>query len=123
PEFAMVSGLVRTVTSENASLDFRVIDFDVDNTEVNQIAAAVVKVAEKQSLANEEDPERELCISNGKSFISRLVRNRHLNTIFAPDHPESRKFSTGNRVIAGVSGGKVAFHEVIAEEDVQAESV
>lgn len=123
PEFAMVSGLVRTVTSENASLDFRVVDFDVDNTEVHQIVAAVVKVAERQSLANEDDPERELCISNRKSFISRLVRNRHLNTIFAPDHPESREFSTGDRVIAGVSGGKVAFHEVIAEEDVQAECV
>ncbi|KAI1842798.1 hypothetical protein JX266_010974 [Neoarthrinium moseri] len=119
PEFAMVSGLLRTVTSEQASLDFRTIDVDVGSVTSDQIAAAIIEVAKKQASADEEDPDRELCLSNGKTYISRLVRNHYLNTIFAAEHPEPKGFSTGDHIVASISGGKVLFHQIAAEEEIQ----
>ncbi|KAM0813112.1 putative KR domain-containing protein [Seiridium cardinale] len=117
PDFAMVSGLVRTVSSEQASLDFRTIDIDLDNVEIDQIVSSIIDISEKQAVGNEENPDRELCLSNKKRYVSRLVRNNDLNIRFAASDPEPRVFSRGDRIVGKVTSGKVIFQQELDAED------
>nr|UPN67568.1 hypothetical protein [Pestalotiopsis sp.] len=119
PDFAMVPGLVRTVSSEQASLDIRTIDIDLDNVRTDQIVKSIIEVVEKQALAKEEQPERELILSNGKTYISRLVRNDNLNAKFTVGEPEPRQFDQGDRIEGKVDSGKVVFYQEADAEEVK----
>jgi hypothetical protein len=59
PDFAMVTGLARTITSEQASLDFRTIDFDMDNVSIEQAAMSITKVAQDQLATDEKISDKE----------------------------------------------------------------
>ncbi|KAI5867271.1 KR domain-containing protein [Durotheca rogersii] len=117
PEFAMVSGLARTVTSEQASLDFRTIDVDLENVTLDSAVDTIVEVARKQEKADEEIPDREFCLSQGKRYISRLVRNHDLNSLFSSTGPKPKAFRPGEHISGKVVGGKVIFQEEAATED------
>lgn len=113
PEFSMTSGLARVITAEQASLDFRTLSIDTDTVEPRQVIDSIKKVAEQQ-LIKEELPEREYCVSNGKTYISRLVRNQSLNNIFTASHEtEPTSFSPDNRITGQVLKGKVVFQQQI----------
>ena len=114
PEFAMVQGLARSVCSEQASLDFRTLDVDIDNVTPSQIIHSVAQVATQQAkpTENEQMREREFCVSKGKMYISRLVRNPALNHIFtASQEPEPTIFTPTNRITGKVLAGKVVFEQ------------
>ncbi|KAH8200322.1 hypothetical protein TruAng_005538 [Truncatella angustata] len=117
PDFAMVPGLVRTVSSEQASLDFRTIDIDLDNVTTDQIVRSVIEVTEKQATGNEENPDRELLVSNGKRYVSRLIRNNELNAKFMTGEPEPKQFSQVDHIEGKVTAGKVVFQQVTGAED------
>ncbi|KAI0132735.1 KR domain-containing protein [Xylariales sp. AK1849] len=117
PDFAMVPGLVRTISSEQAFLDFRTIDIDLDNVRTDQIVRSVVEVAEKQAAGNEENPDRELLLSNGKRYVSRLIRSSDINAKFTTVEPEPKHFSQGDRIEGKVAAGKVVFQQVFGAED------
>lgn len=116
PEYAMVSGLARSVTSEQASLDFRTLDVDVEDSEAVQpahISRSIARVAILQSAKTDETPEREFCVSKaGDTYISRLVRNDGLNTMFSiSEKPELAQFSPGDHISGKIVQGKVVFEQ------------
>ncbi|KAL6861988.1 KR domain-containing protein [Trichoderma novae-zelandiae] len=112
PEYAMVSGLARVITSEQASLDFRTLDVDTDNVKPEQIVKSISKIARLQVSKSEELPEREFVVSNGKTYISRLVRNKELNNVYTgAEKTEPTKFSLGDRIHGKALRGKIVFQE------------
>ncbi|KAI1387727.1 KR domain-containing protein [Hypoxylon trugodes] len=113
PEFAMVEGLARTIASEQASIDFRTIDVDLENTTLEQVADSIVEIAENQAAPPGGVVEREFRISHGKRYISRLVRNNELNTLYVSEGPQPKPFSLGERVSGKVVSGKVIFEQDI----------
>ncbi|KAI1080407.1 putative polyketide synthase [Whalleya microplaca] len=113
PEYAMVSGLARSLRSEQVSLDFRTLDVDLSNVKSEQVIKSIAKAAQLQ-LIESDKPEQEFCVSNGKTYISRLVRNQDLNKVFAiSQDTESMPFSPEIRISGKVLKGKVAFQEQI----------
>ncbi len=119
PEFAMVSGLARAITSEQASIDFRTLDIDTDNVRPDQIVQSIAKIAQLQ-LVKVDLPEREFAVASGKTYISRLVRNNDLNEIFTgASKSEPVSFVPGDRIAGTVIKGKVVFRQGVAEEAVK----
>jgi acyl transferase domain-containing protein/NADPH:quinone reductase-like Zn-dependent oxidoreductase len=119
PEFAMVRGLARTVTSEQAATDFRTIDIDLDTITEEQAVSHIAEIASFQAAEDEEVPEREFSLSDGKRLISRLDRNKTLNALFAAGDAEERTFSPESRIHGKVVSGKVVFEEVLGEKEVK----
>ena len=115
PEYSMTSGLARTVTSEQASIDFRTLSIDIDSTESHQVIASISRVARKQLAKDgEESPEREFAVSGGKTYISRLVRNEGLNNVFGESQKtEPTSFVPGSRVT-----GKLVIRKVIFQQQI-----
>ncbi|KAH8890708.1 KR domain-containing protein [Thozetella sp. PMI_491] len=122
PEHAIVSGLARSVRSEQVSLDFRTLDLDLDTIRPSEIPSTIVKVAKLQLLGEDASssslpPEREFCVSGSNTYISRLVRNPHLNNVFsASQNTKDKRFALGDRISGRVHQGKIAFQGQ-AEED------
>ncbi|KAI9164038.1 Reducing polyketide synthase DEP5 [Paramyrothecium foliicola] len=116
PEFALISGLARAVGAEQASLDFRTLDFDLDTVEAKDIPATIADIAQSQ-LAETETPEREICVSGGKRYISRLGRNSGLNEIFtATQNTEPRSFTPGDRISGKILKNKVVFQQEVLDD-------
>ncbi|KAK4141946.1 uncharacterized protein C8A04DRAFT_13698 [Dichotomopilus funicola] len=142
PDHAMASGLARVVRSEQASLDFRTLDVDTDESDdvgatTSAIADSVARVvhcqvaakASKGTPADEElDEEREMCLFKGETYISRLVRNRELNHVFADsasasDKPALGSFVPGRDRLSGrIRQGKVVFEHVYHQDETRANS-
>ena len=128
PEFALAQGLARSLSSEQASLDFRTLDVDLDNASAAQIAEAAVKIARLQVSAvkgtgepsSQSAREREFSLSNGGVYISRLVRNGDLNKTFANSfEPEPTLFTPDKHIVGQItSNGKVVFQQQTEEETV-----
>ncbi|KAI1766894.1 putative polyketide synthase [Hypoxylon sp. FL1150] len=117
PEFAMTSGLARVITSEQASLDFRTLSIDMDSVEDHQAVESIKKFAQRQ-LVKEETPEREFAVANGKTYISRLVRNNSLNNVFTAAHnTEPATFSPEDRLTGKIFKNKVVFQHQLDSED------
>ncbi|KAK4243208.1 hypothetical protein C7999DRAFT_36471 [Corynascus novoguineensis] len=126
PEHAMASGLARVVRSEQASLDFRTLDVDTDDTDaISSIAYSVARivrcqVAAKAGKAAPADEERDICLFKGETYISRLVRNQELNNVFADsasNKPALGAFVPGrDRLTGRIRQGKVVFEHVYQEE-------
>ncbi|KAI2617417.1 putative polyketide synthase [Hypoxylon sp. NC1633] len=119
PEYAMTSGLARVITAEQASIDFRVLSVDTDNVGPRQAIESIKKIAQEQ-LVKDDLPEHEYCVANGKTYISRLVRNNALNSIFtASQNTEPASFSPEDRLTGKVLKSKVVFQQQIGEDEVK----
>lgn len=117
PEYAMTTGLARTITSEQASIDFRTLAIDVESVESQQVISSITKVAQKQ-LVKEESPEREFCVSGGKTYISRLVRQEELNNVFGGSQKtEPTSFTPGDRITGKLLNRKAIFQQLIGGVD------
>ncbi|KAF1934915.1 reducing type I polyketide synthase [Clathrospora elynae] len=113
PEAGMVSGLLRVIRAEQASISAVSVDFDPQNTTTAQAAEMI---AEKVS-RHIEDPsgiEHEYCVSNGQTYISRLVPNEKVNAIatFDKQGPQEMLFDPGMRLKGQVQSGRVLFSQV-----------
>jgi acyl transferase domain-containing protein/NADPH:quinone reductase-like Zn-dependent oxidoreductase len=126
PQHALVSGLARVVTSEQATLDFRTLDVDTDVVPAAQVVKSVVRTAQLQLDESSgggrgaKKPEREFCVSHGgKTYISRLVRNTRLNDIYATSgHAEPTTSLRPQDHISGrVVQGKVVFEKLQEQEE------
>ncbi|OIW31083.1 putative polyketide synthase [Coniochaeta ligniaria NRRL 30616] len=119
PEHAMVSGLARSVRSEQVSLDFRTLDLDLETIRPSEVPGAIVKVAKLQ-LSEEDGPEREFCVSGSNTYISRLVRTPLLNNIFsASQNTKDKRFAPGDRISGRVHQGKIVFQEQAGEDEMR----
>ncbi|EFR04320.1 lovastatin nonaketide synthase [Nannizzia gypsea CBS 118893] len=110
PEFALTPGLIRSLTSEQISLDIIHLDFDTDNTPEADIAQIAAHYALEQSMKS-NILEKEYYISEGKSFISRLIPSRNLNSQYSRDDAETEmiKFDTDLSIVGKLQSGKVIF--------------
>ena len=119
PEYAMVAGLARSITSEQIALNLTTLDFDLDNTTFQEVSFIVAGIAENQS-HKEGIKESEYYVANGQLYISRLVASTEVNVIYSggkkevepvPFHPEAQLI------------GKVQFGNVVFEKDTRLEEV
>ncbi|KAK8062454.1 hypothetical protein PG997_014551 [Apiospora hydei] len=111
PEYSMVSGLARVVTSEQAVIDFRTLDVDIETVDEALIVSSVANISKLQVVKADHFPaEREFCVSNGKTYISRFLRNDVLNRLYAPDtEHDSEAFVRSDRIVGKVTKGEVVF--------------
>jgi acyl transferase domain-containing protein/NADPH:quinone reductase-like Zn-dependent oxidoreductase len=123
PEHALTSGLARSIRSEQVSLDFRTLDIDLETIDQEQVPQTIAKIAKLQTL-NVELPEREFCVSNGKTYISRLARLPGLNQVFTASHnTEEKSFSPEDRISGKILSGKVVFQEELASDEIKPDHV
>lgn len=110
PEYAMAAGLARSVNSEQKAFNFTTLDFDLDNTSTFDVANIISSIACRQR-ENDDSLEREYYISEGATYISRLIPNTHLNTAYACDQDESTwaPFKPDSPIVGKVKSKKVIF--------------
>ena len=110
PEYAMPSGLTRSITSEQNALDLITLDFDLETTSESETADIVVRSANRQT-SKLETHESEYYVSGGRTYISRLVPNDSLNQTYAFDKndAESVPFNSKMHLVGKVQSGKVIF--------------
>ena len=110
PEYAMASGLARSITSESVSVDFTTLDFDLDNTSETNIADIIFTIGQRQR-AQTKARETEYCVSEGFVYISRLVANDSINNVYAFDKEEAKatRLTRDMCVVGKVQSGKVVF--------------
>lgn len=110
PEFAMASGLMRSFSSEQMSTNVVTIDFDKENTSTADIAHITSEIIVKQTeMAG--TLENEYCVSEGKLFISRLVSEESINSVYSMDERDVKpiQFDPVQPVIGRIQSGKVIF--------------
>ncbi|EEP76517.1 hypothetical protein UREG_01366 [Uncinocarpus reesii 1704] len=112
PEYAMASGLARSVMSENASLDFATMDLDLETVSASTAIRSVTEAARRQ-VENIPDRETEYCIAQEKVYISRLLPNDKLNSIYSVDGSkfEEVPYDSGRAVAGRVQSGRVIFEQ------------
>jgi len=108
PEYAMVAGLARSITSEQISLNLTTLDFDLENTTAAQISSSILTAAKCQVSGNSES---EYYVSDGKFHISRLISNDSINDVYAfpKESTEPVLFESGMRLVGQVQSGQVIF--------------
>lgn len=110
PEFAMASGLMRSLTSEQVSLNVVTIDFDTENTSTTDIARII---SQKVLLQIEKTVllENEYCVSESQAYISRLVSNDIVNSVYSVDETDIKPtaFDPEQPLIGKLQSGKVTF--------------
>ena len=84
PEYAMTSGLARSMTSENLSLDLVTLDYNPDSTSDIKITAIVTKIIDQRG-SGKGSKESEYLVDHGIVHVSRMVPSRAINEAFAPD--------------------------------------
>ena len=110
PEYAMAAGLARSITSESITIDFITLDFDLDNTSQANVADVILTTAQRQA-THAEARESEYYVSKGLTYISRLVANEEINSVYAFDKEETKptSFTPSMRLAGKVQSGKVVF--------------
>lgn len=110
PEFAMAPGLMRSLSSEQASINVITIDFDRDTTSATDIARITSQIAEKQTQKN-ASLETEYCVSEGKLFISRLISEQRINNTYTVDDANLKliNFDPVAYLVGNMKSGKVIF--------------
>jgi hypothetical protein len=110
PEFAMASGLMRSITSEQVSLNAMLIDFDIEKTSAEDIVNLVTEKVTEQ-VSGPKPTESERCVSGDQTFISRLLPSEVINTVYLADEtkPRSMMFAPEMPIIGKLQSGKVIF--------------
>lgn len=112
PEQAMASGFLRSLTSEQVSLNVVTIDFDTENTSTVDIARIISQRA-LQEIEKAASMENEYCVSEGQIYISRLVSNDTINEMYTLDEADIKKkaFDSEQHIIGELRSGKVMFED------------
>lgn len=124
PEYAMAVGLARSVASEQNSLDFRVLDFDLENTSTEEVIAIITNTTQQQS-EKLDSRESEYYVSKGLVYISRLVPNEDANRTYAFDEKEisHKLLDPAVPLVGKVQSGKVVFQAEIFGENLKPDDV
>ncbi|KAK7953549.1 polyketide synthase [Apiospora saccharicola] len=114
PEYNMSAGLTRSLRSEQAALNIATVDF-----EEPAAARADVIVRKMLDQINGDSHEREYCVADGKTWISRLGFNERINSTYCVDESRliEKPFTPSEPLVGKVQGGKVVFE--VATRDTQ----
>lgn len=117
PEYAMTVGLARSVSSEQNSLNFTFLDFDLENTSNGRLLNIITTTAQRQRMKL-ESCESDYYVSNGLVYITRLAPNGDINRLHAFDKEETNPtaFEPNIPLIGKVQSGKVVFGVDMLEE-------
>lgn len=117
PEYAMTVGLARSVSSEQNSLDFTFLDFDLENTSNGRVLNIITTTAQRQRMKL-ESCESDYYVSNGLVYITRLAPNDDINRLHAFDKEETTPtaFESSIPLIGKIQSGKVIFEADMLEE-------
>lgn len=116
PEYGMTNGLARSITSEQASLDFTTLDFDLETTSNTQIAEIVTATAKNQ-INKAESRETEYYVSKGSVYISRVVANQALSYASKQNVPQAAPLEVDQHLMAEAQSGKIIFHVDTRQEE------
>ncbi|CAI7658413.1 unnamed protein product [Penicillium glandicola] len=110
PEYAMASGLIRSLTSEQASLKATLVDFDTETTSSEDISRIVTEKVLQQEKGITL-MESEYYVSKDQTFISRLLSNEVINSVYSADEtkPRSMIFAPELPIVGKLQSGKVIF--------------
>lgn len=117
PEYAMNVGLIRSIASEQNSLDLMLLDFDLENTSTESIVDIITMITERQS-SKVEFRESEYYVSKGIVYINRLVPHDDINREYAFDKKEviPLPFDQSIPLAGKVQSGKIVFEADPAEK-------
>ena len=110
PEYGMVAGLARVITSEQASLDLTILDLDIETTDSKQIPNIIARTAKEQDEKGFAH-ENETCIADNLAYISRLTPNDQVNKAHSSAEQSviSAPFDPQSCLVGKVQSGKIVF--------------
>ena len=84
PEYAMTSGLARSLTSENLSLNLVTLDYNPESTSGEKVASIILKIISQHG-SDATPKESEYLVEHDIVHVSRMVSSRAINQVFAPN--------------------------------------
>lgn len=117
PEYAMNVGLIRSIVSEQNSLDLMLLDFDLENTSIESVVNITTMITQRQN-AKSEFREGEYYVFKGIVYINRLVPNDRINRKYAFDNKETIPvlFDQGISLAGKVRSGEIVFETNSVEQ-------
>jgi hypothetical protein len=115
PEYNMTAGLTRSLRSEQVTLNIATVDFDLQRGGVSSTKIAEVMIDHAQG--NIE--EREYCIADRLTYISRLGFDDPLNAKYCVDESNLRQtlFQPDEPVVGKIQNGKVFLRQKTASSN------
>lgn len=113
PEFALASGLARSLRSENASLDFVTVDTNPGTTTDDRLAEIVVNIASgRVGGGGVRNGETEYLVDHGSVFISRLVPSQKCNDKAVNQDKLNSVLLAADAALAGtIRSGNIVFQD------------
>lgn len=107
---AMASGLIRSLASEQVSLNATLIDFDMETTS-NEDFFHILGQKITDEVHSSASVDNEYCVSRGKVFISRLIPSETINNTYSVEEAKSqpRIFDPQLPIVGKLRSGKVLF--------------
>ncbi|KAE8156902.1 KR domain-containing protein [Aspergillus tamarii] len=117
-ESAMASGLIRSLTSEQVSLNAKLIDFDMETTSKDDIFRILGQKVMGQ-IHSPRSIDNEYRVSRGEIFISRLVPSDIINKTYSLDEmkPRSTIFDPQLPIVGKLQSGRIDFEMDSRTED------
>lgn len=107
PEFAMASGLARSLRSENVTLNLVTLDTNPNTTSDDKLAEIVLKIASEQATG-----ETEYIVDRGLVLISRLVPSDSCNEmIVSQDKTSLVPFEADVALVGTMRSGDIVFQD------------
>jgi NADPH:quinone reductase-like Zn-dependent oxidoreductase len=124
PECAMASGMMRVIRAEQVSIDAITVDFDPETTTTMQAAEDIAFKADRQIQGN-SPVEHEYCVSDGITYISRLLPNAGVNASANIDSQQLQDttFDPDMHLEGRIQAGKVVFEETKEISDLTPDSL
>ncbi|KAB8069924.1 KR domain-containing protein [Aspergillus leporis] len=109
-ESAMASGLIRSLTSEQVSLNATLIDFDMETTS-NEDLFRIVEQKATEQINGSQSVDKEYCVTRGQIFISRLVSSEFINNTYSTDETKPRPtiFDPQLPIVGKLQSGRIHF--------------
>ncbi|GAB1213228.1 hypothetical protein ATERTT37_002377 [Aspergillus terreus] len=115
---AMASGLIRSLASEQVSLNAMLIDFDMETTAHGDLLRVVGEKA-TQLIHRPQSVDNEYCVSGGEVFISRLVASETINNSYSANETQPRPtiFDPQLPIVGKLQSGRIVFEMDSRVED------
>lgn len=112
PEYAMASGLARSLRSENVSLDLVTLDINPNTTTDERLAEIIVDIVFSRSNGEARTRETEYLVDNGLVHISRLIPCNQCNEMVVNrDDITLLPLKSDAALIGSIQSGDIVFQD------------